>query len=374
MRAAGQTVVRATARLIERPTSNRLTTSYGDAPAVRPHVIVSLETGDGTVGLGEASPLPEFTGETAASVLHVLHEAYLDRLVGADPTAPAAVMAALDRALPGNTSAKAAVDMALHDLAGRLLGVPCAALLGGARRGAVRIARAVSIGTVAETVASAERHAAAGIGTIKMKVGQDPRADVERVRAVRAALGPDVRLRIDANQGYDPATAVWVLRRLEDCDLEYVEQPVPRWDLRGMAHIRQATSVRVLADEALHSPRDALALVQAAAADLFAIKLIKTGGLVRAREIAAIGEAAGIDCVVISPFETQIGAAAGLHMALALPLGRHAHELTVFDTQPEMARTGIRTERDQLMPGLGPGLDVASIVELEPVRPAGPSV
>ncbi|MDR7417893.1 MAG: enolase C-terminal domain-like protein [Armatimonadota bacterium] len=355
------------ATLIERPTSNRLTTSYGDAPAVRPHVIVEIGTADGLRGLGEASPLPEFTGETAESVLFVLNQTYLAPLEGRDPAQVATIMADLDRALPGNTSAKAAIDMALHDLAGRLLGVPVSTLLGGARRASIRLARAVSIGSTADTVASAERHVAAGIRTIKMKVGQDPRMDVERVRAVRAAVGPDVRIRIDANQGFDPPTAIAVLRQLEDCDLEYVEQPVPRWNHAGMAHVRRATGVRVLADEAVHSPQDALNLIRAEAADLFAIKFVKTGGLARARQIAAIGEAAGMDCVVISPFETQVGAAAGLHMALALPYGRHAHELTVFATQPEMARTGIRLQGDTLVPSEGPGLGVESIVEIEPV-------
>jgi L-alanine-DL-glutamate epimerase-like enolase superfamily enzyme len=360
------------ATLIERPTSNRLTTSYGDAPAVRPHVIVEVGTAGGARGLGEASPLPEFTGETAQSVLFALNTTYLEPLTGRDPTDLGTVMADLERVLPGNTSAKAAIDMALHDLAGRLLGVPVSTLLGGARRTAIHLARAVSIGSVAETVAAAERHVAAGIRTIKMKVGQDPRDDVERVRAVRAAVGDDVRIRIDANQGYDVATAVTVLRKLEDCDLEYIEQPVPRWNHGGMAHVRRATGVRVLADEAVHTPQDALNLIRTEAADLLAIKFVKTGGLVRARQIAAIGEAAGIDCVVISPFETQVGAAAGLHMALALPYGRHSHELTVFATQPEMARTGIQISRDMLVPSPGPGLGVDSIMEIEPVARAAP--
>ncbi|MDR7521309.1 MAG: dipeptide epimerase [Armatimonadota bacterium] len=363
-------IAHARARLIERPASSRLTTSYGEAPAVRPHVIVEIATAGGLRGLGEASPLPEFTGETAGSVLFALNQTYLAPLVGRDPTPIGAIMADLDRALPGNPSAKAAVDMALHDLVGKLLGVPVATLLGGARRPSVRLARAVGIGTVAETVAAAERFVAAGFGTIKMKVGQNPRADVERVRAVRVAVGPDVQIRIDGNQGYDPATAVAVLRKLESCDLEYIEQPVPAWDHAGMAFVRRATGVRVLADEALHSPQDALTLIRDEAADLFALKFVKTAGLTRAREIAAMADAAGIACVVISPFETQIGAAAGLHMALALPAGRHAHELTVFAAQPELARTGIRLERDTLIPAPQPGLGVESITEIEPAEAA----
>lgn len=352
--------------IIERPTSNRLTTSYGEAPAVRPHVMVEIGTDAGTSGLGEASPLPQFTGETASGILSRLTETYLDALLGRDATEIGAIMADLDRLLPGNQSAKAAVDMALHDLAGKLLGVPVTALLGGMRRPSVRVVSAIGIGSTLEVAAQAEERASAGFQTLKLKVGQDPRQDVARVRAVRRAVGPDVRIRIDANQGYDVATAVDVVRSLADCDLEYIEQPVPRWDLAGMAHVRRTTGVRVTADEALHSPQDAMALIRAEAADVFVIKLIKTGGLFRARQVASIGEAAGIDCVVVSPFETQIGAAAGLHMALALPFGLHAHELTVFHTQPEMAETKIRMDRDALIPSTAPGHGVEAIAEFRP--------
>ncbi len=364
-----RTIAWTRASIIERPTSNRLTTSYGDAPEVRPHVIVEIAADSGPVGLGEASPLPEFTGETAQSILAVLRETYLEALAGRDATQAGAIMVELERLRPGNPSAKAAIDLALYDLAGKLLGVPTSTLLGGARRDSARVASAVGIGPIPDIVAQVERSVAAGSRTIKMKVGQDPRADVARVRAVRSAVGSDVHIRIDANQGYDSGTAIGVLRQLEDCHLDYIEQPVPRWDHAGMAHIRRVTGMRILADEALHSPQDAMALIRAGAADLFALKLIKTGGLARAREIAAIGEAAGIDCIVISPFETQIGAAAGLHLALCLPIGHHAHELTVFATQPHMARTGIRQEGDALFPAPVPGHGVESIVEMAPVSP-----
>ncbi|MGQ0549748.1 MAG: mandelate racemase/muconate lactonizing enzyme family protein [Armatimonadota bacterium] len=357
-------IARARAWIIERPTSNRLTTSYGEAPEIRPHVLVEIASASDAVGLGEASPLPEFTGETAPGILGVLRETYLDALVGRDATGIAAIMADLERLTAGNPSALAAIDLALHDLAGQILDVPTVTLIGGARRDSVRLARAIGIGPIPEIVALAQRHVADGFRTIKMKVGTDPRQDIERARAVREAVGPGTRIRIDANQGYDAPTAIRVLRELADCALDYIEQPVPRQDLAGMARIRRETGMSILADEALHTPQDALALIRAEAADLFALKFIKTGGLVRARQIAAIGEAAGIDCVVISAFETQIGAAAGLHLALSLPIGRHAHELSVFATQPDMARTGIRLEGDVLLPAPSPGHGVESIAEM----------
>lgn len=130
-----RTIAWTRASIVERLTPNRLTTSYGEAPEVRPHVIVEIGTAEGLVGLGEASPLPEFTGETAHSTLGVLRETYLDALAGRDATQMASVMADLEHLRPGNPSARAAIDLALHDLAGKILGVPTVTLLGGARRG-----------------------------------------------------------------------------------------------------------------------------------------------------------------------------------------------------------------------------------------------
>jgi o-succinylbenzoate synthase len=364
----------ARATIIERPASVRLRTSYGEAPVNRPHVIVEIGAG-GVVGLGEASPLPEFTGETASSILHVLRERYLDALTGCDATHIGPIVSHLEHTLPGNTSAIAAIDMALHDAAGKLLGVPVSTLLGGARRGAIRTVTAMGIDPIPEAIAQAEESFEAGFRTFKMKVGTDPASDVARVRAVRRALGAEAVIRIDANQGYDPPTAIAVLRQLADCDIEYIEQPVARWNHAGLAHVRRATGMRVLADESLHSVYDALSLIRAEACDLFAIKLIKTGGLARARQIAGIGEAAGIDCIVISPFETQIGSAAGLHLALALPICRHAHELTVFGSQADMARTTVRLEGEILTPGSATGLGVESIIEMgQTAKGAGAAV
>ncbi|MBM3450994.1 MAG: dipeptide epimerase [Armatimonadetes bacterium] len=351
--------------LIERAASSLLNTSYGEAEPTRPHVILEIGGPDGLVGLGEASPLPMFTGETVPGIQRILEEVYLPALIGKDATRIDAIMAEMDEALPENRSAKAAIDVALHDLAGKTLGVPVSTLLGGARRPSIALACAVGIDAIDVIVERCAGFVRAGFNTLKMKVGKNWSTDVERVRAVRAAVGMDVRIRIDANQGYDAPTAIRVLRALEDCRLDYMEQPVAQDDLAGLAHVRRSTGMRILVDESVHTPRDAMNLIAAQAADLFAIKLIKTGGMARARQIANIGAAAGIGCIVISPFETQIGCAAGLHLAVALPIAEHACELTAFATQAEMAVTSVRLEGEQMVPGDVPGLGVDSIVEIE---------
>lgn len=362
-------IVDATAQVIARPSPARLNTSYADAADIRERVILSITTDDGNVGWGEASPLPFFTGETVASVHLQLTREFLPRLIGASPFSLTAIMRELD-VLPANSSAKAAVDIALHDLQGRILGRPAVDLLGGAVRDRIAVTMPIGIDSVPEAVSKAEAAVARGIGTLKLKIGRDTAADLERVRAIRESVGPGVRIRVDANAGYPVAVAVRLLNRLAPYDLEYVEQPVAAWDRAGLAEVRRATGLPIMADESLHTLRDAVELIERGAADLFAIKLIKTGGLAPARAIAALAAAHRIDIVVISPFETQIGAAAGLALALAAPTATRAHELRVFDSQPELADTRIRAERGEIVPSHEPGLGVNSIAEIDSAGPA----
>lgn len=363
------TVISATAQVITRRSPSRLNTSYGDAFDVRERVIVSLMTDDGAVGRGEASPLPFFTGETVASIEVQLRRHLLPLVVGRSPFALNAILADLDR-LPENTSAKAAIDIALYDLQGKLLNRPVVDLLGGPVRDRVPITFPIGIDPTGDAVAKAENAVARGIKTLKLKIGRNPESDVERVRAIRAAVGPEVNLRIDANAGYTTPVASRLIDRLAAVELEYVEQPVASWDLTGLATVRRATGVPIMADESLHNLRDAVELIDRQAVDIFAIKLIKTGGLTQARAIAQLAMAHRIDIVVISPFETQIGAAAGLALALAAPTAGRAHELRVFDSQPEDAVTDIVVREGAIFPSAAPGLGIERLRELEPAMVA----
>jgi L-alanine-DL-glutamate epimerase-like enolase superfamily enzyme len=345
----------ASARVIARQSPARLNTSYADAADIRERVIVAVTTEDGVTGWGEASPLPFFTGETVASVHLQLEQTYLPRLIGRSPFALTAIMRDLDT-LPENSSAKAAIDIALHDLQGRLLGRPVVDLLGGAVRDRVPVTMPIGIEPVPEAVAKAEAAVGRGIGTLKLKIGRDTAADVERVRAIRAAVGPAVRLRVDANAGYTVPVAIRLLHQLAAFDLEYVEQPVAGWDRAGLAEVRRATGLPIMADESLHTIRDAVELIERGAADVFAIKLIKTGGLAQARVIAALAAAHRIDIVVVSPYETEVGIAAGLALALAAPTATRAQELGIFFEEPG----GVRIEDGYLYPSQAPGLGLGT--------------
>jgi muconate cycloisomerase len=357
-------IVEAKAQIIWRAAASRLVTSYGPAPDSRPHVIVRLVDAEGRVGLGEAAPLPAFTGETAESILVQLRGCFLHQVRGRNAFEIAAIHREMN-ILPGNTAAKAAVDMALHDLSGRTLGVSATDLLGGPVRESVPVTMPIGVGDIPTTVRAAEAALERGIRTLKLKVGPEPDEDIHRVRAVREAVGPSVAIRIDANQGYDPPTAMTVVSRLAEIGIEYVEQPVAAWDLKGMADVRRQTGVPIGADESLHSLRHAVQLIELGAADLFMIKLIKTAGLAPARAICELAAAYRIGIVVVSPFETQVGAAAGLALALATPQAALAHELRVFDSQPEMAQTRIAFRDGRIWPSADPGLGVATIDELQ---------
>ncbi len=352
--------------LIEVATHSRLDTSYGPAEATRPHVMVRLTDGDGRSGLGEASPLPFFTGETATSIKLQLEQVFLPALIGRDPFDHDEAMAVLDRLLPENRSAMCAVDMALYDLRGQLSGAPVYRQLGGLRRPeGFRVTRAIGLLSLDKTVQMAQHWVERGFRTLKLKIGLDPAEDIDRILAVRRAVPADVRLRVDANQGYDLPSAMRVLRALADA-VEYCEQPLPARDLGGLRALRAETGVRITVDESVHTMRDLLRVLDAQAADALVVKLIKCGGLRAAEHLAAVATSAGMPVMVVSPFETHVGAAAGVHLAMTLPPSPFAQELSIFAVEPRGPRTesSIETAGDRVLPPKAAGLG-ASYAEHE---------
>lgn len=343
--------------VIETPILTDIKTSYGSWTH-QPHVIVKLTTDDGLEGLGESSPLGFFTGETAEIVKAAIDHSLGKVLVGRDPFDLESILCALDAALPHNNSAKAALDMALHDLAARYLGVPVHRLLGGRVRAAVPSATAVGIAELEHMRAEALDWVGRGFRTLKLKIGLGPLEDAQRVSAIREAVGPGVRLRVDANQGYGAAAAIEAGRRIAPYDIEYLEQPVAAWDVAGLAEVRRTTGLRVAADESLYTPQDALRLIQERAVDVFVIKMIKVGGLRKATRIAHLAEAAGLSCVTVSPLETALGTAAGAHWASALVNGELDHELVGPLYLRDDPFSGVSLEGNAIVPGDSPGLGV----------------
>ncbi len=284
-------------------------------------VLVRVRTRDGAEGWGEATPDPNVTGETWGGVAETIRRDLAPALLGLDARHREASLVALDARVEGAPTAKAALDIALHDLVARAAGIPLWQLLGGRARDALQISRVISIGTVDEMAAAATRHVTAGFHTVKVKVGDatNPTLDVERVSAVRKAVGPEVGIKVDVNQGWrSPGTAIAAIRAMAPSRPAYIEQPVLWWDMEGLAEVRRQTGAVIMIDEGCHDARDMLRAATLRAADLVNIKLMKTGGIINALKLNTIAEAAGISAQVGTMVESSIASAAGLHTAIAM--------------------------------------------------------
>jgi L-alanine-DL-glutamate epimerase-like enolase superfamily enzyme len=333
--------------------------SYGTFPDVE-SALVRVETDTGLAGWGEGTPDPHVTGETFGGVVETL-KVIVPALIGRDPLDRTAALRAVEGRIGGAPTARAALDIALHDLAGKALGVPVHTLLGGRAKESLTISRVVSLKSPEQMARDAATHIANGFRTVKLKVGvyDDVRGDIRRVAAVREALGPDVKIKIDVNQGWRNAgVAIQGARGVAEHHPEYVEQPVDWRDLEGLGEVRRASGVPIMGDEAIHDARDALRAVQLRACDLINIKLMKTGGLLAALRLNAIAETAGYACQVGTMVESSIASAAGLHLALAL-----ANVETVEMGGPIMLAEDIGTlkdhyDGDRITIPTGPGLGV----------------
>ena len=303
-----------------------------DIPVKRPHkmsfttlhavnfAFVRIETRGGLVGWGEAACLggPTWSEESSESVQSVIERYVAPWLVGRDAAEIEVLRREMARRVQGNPFARAAVEMALWDLNGRALGVPVHRLLGGRVRERVPLSWSLAVASGDAEVEEAREKVARGHRIFKIKTAAHPVAhDVERVRRIRVAIGPDVSLRVDANQGWDRSSALAAIRALEPYGLDFVEQPVPRWDLDGMAEIARRVTVPVMADESCGSPHEALAIARLGGVSILALKLTKSAGILGTMAIARIAEAAGMSCYVGCMIETSLGTAAYLQVALA---------------------------------------------------------
>ena len=281
-------------------------------------ILVELHTDTGAVGYGEAPPTGPITGDTAGGIIGAVRELIAPALIGQEVDAFEAVAARVQKAGVHNTSAKAAVDMALWDLYGQLHGIPVHKLLGGARRQLVTDIT-ISVNPPEQMAADARDAVARGYDCLKVKVGADPALDTARLAAVRAAVGDGVCIRIDANQAWSPRQAVRILNEMQDkgLALELVEQPVPADDLEGLAYVTRHSWVPVMADESVFSPADALRIMQHRAADFINIKLMKCGGLTNALRIAAAAEVYGVECMIGCMLEAKVAVNAAVELACA---------------------------------------------------------
>jgi o-succinylbenzoate synthase len=281
-------------------------------------IVISVHTDTGHVGHGEAPATAVITGDTHGSIVEAIRKFIAPRLIGQDVANLNRLTHLVQNALEKNSSAKAAVEIALYDLFGQLYGAPLYRLLGG---GDPVITTDITISVdyidkmVADSLAAVDR----GFESLKIKVGKDIGVDIERVKAIYAAVEGRALLRLDANQGWTAKQAVYALQTLEDAGvrLELVEQPVKAQDLEGMKYVTERVHTPIMADESVFGPTEVIELIRMRAADIINIKLMKTGGLSNAIQIADICGMYEMECMIGCMVETSVSVSAAVHLAVA---------------------------------------------------------
>jgi L-alanine-DL-glutamate epimerase-like enolase superfamily enzyme len=281
-------------------------------------IVVKITADDGQVGYGEAPPTAVITGDTKGSISCAITEFIRPALLGMEVENLDGIQRKLHACIVKNTSAKAAVDMAVYDLWAKRYGAPLYQLLGGARP-SFHTDLTISVGPIDEMVEASLEALRRGYDTLKIKVGKEGERDIERIAAIRAAVGPSPRIRVDANQGWTSRQSVAIISAMEDrgLDIELVEQPVRAHDLEGMRYVTQRVQTPILADESVFSPEDAIHIIQSGAADLINIKLMKTGGIWKALQICDVAELYGVECMIGCMLESKLAVSAAAHLCAA---------------------------------------------------------
>jgi L-alanine-DL-glutamate epimerase-like enolase superfamily enzyme len=280
------------------------------------NVVVKIHTNSGLTGVGECAPFVTIVGETQETVFE-LSKQIAKLLKGKDPFALEERLTEIDRAIAGNYTMKSAFDMALYDLLAKKAGMPLYKLLGGSNNREITTDMTISIGAPEKVAKDALAFKEAGFPAIKVKLGTTTKADVARIKAIREAVGNDYPIRIDANQGWNTVTAISTLQALAKFNIEHCEEPVPKWNNREMARVRENSPIPIMADESVFNHHDAFRLAAMGACDYFNIKFSKSGGIYNALKINAIAESAGIKCQVGCMSESRYALTALMHFVLA---------------------------------------------------------
>jgi muconate cycloisomerase len=352
------------------PLKPGMTTRTAHGPhSVSQYVIVRVHTDTGLTGLGEATVSAIWSGETSRGTVAAIEQWIAPPLIGKDPRAINAQRMRMDEAIKFNPFTKAAVEMALWDLAGKAAGMPVYQLLGGKVRDRIPIKMMIGAFDPPQAVELAQRFLKWGVRCLKVKVGIDPAGDLARVKAVREVAGPELPMTVDANCGWNAATAKRMVRELQEYRLLFVEQPIPSGDPELLAEVRRASDLPILADESVWTLTDAWAIAAARAADIISVYPGKNGGIANALEIVHAAKAAGLLCHMGSNLELGVGTAAMLHLAAAVSeiasepypadiIGPNYHEADLLKTAltlgpefalvPEGPGLGVELDEEQL--------------------------
>ena len=280
------------------------------------NILIVIHTKEGITGYGECSPYMSINGETIDTCCIVAQ--YLAKaLLQMNALAIEECIVVMNRVIYGNNSIKSAFDMALYDIAAQHSGMPLYKFLGGNKNKVIVTDMTVGLNEPDKMVSDALKFKAAGFQFIKVKLGQSTEKDVAIIKAIREKIGNPIPLRIDANQGWDTPTAINTLQALEQFNIEHCEEPIARWNYSELPAVRNATSIKIMADESCCDSHDAARLAQLKACDYFNIKMGKSGGIFEALKIISVAENAGIKLQIGGFMESRLATTAFVHFAYA---------------------------------------------------------
>lgn len=324
-------------------------------------VLLEIKTEGGLTGWGEASPWPVFTGIVEANAA-ALHVHLRDYLIGTDPFQIEKHLAAADKVVVNCSEAKAALETALLDIVGQASGLSISELIGGRCRSEIPLSFSVANPDFSADLDLIAQLYADGVRIFKMKTGfADHQFDLMRLEKLRHKYGDAIDIRVDYNQGMQPFEAIRRLRDVEAFRPTFIEQPVAKQNLEAMANIARAMDTPLMADESVFNPREAVIAAKMQLADLFSLKIMKSGGIRRALEVAAIARAAGIGVYGGCMFETGIAHMAGTHLMAAIPdltLGCEFYMATYYIAE-DILETAFPVRDGMVHVPLSPGMGVS---------------
>lgn len=350
------------------PLKEPFITSLGTDTAAE-NVLVKITTNKGITGFGECSPYMPINGESQDTCF-IVGQYFAKALKGKDPLQIEDCLNLMDKIIYGNSSIKSAFDIALYDIASQHAKVPLYKFLGGENNKTIITDYTVSIGDPLTMAAAAVKIKEQGYPAIKIKLGKDGKTDVERVKAIRKAVGDEIPLRIDANQGWKVKEAIETLKALAVFDIQHCEEPIARWKFMKLRKVKNNSPIPIMADESCGDDHDAERLIELNACDYFNIKLGKSGGIFKALKIVKLAEAAGIHLQVGAMIESRLAMTAFAHFALSSPLIEHFDFDTALMFSEDPVTGGIIYEKNGVVKvpeaiGLGAIIDESWLKKMQ---------
>lgn len=333
------------------------------------NVLIKVITKEGIIGFGECSPYMPINGESVDTCLAV-GKYFAKLLKGKNALAIEECILAMDKLIYGNTSIKSAFDMALYDIASQNAGLPLYQFIGGRNDKTIITDYTVSIGDPKKMAADAVKIKEAGYPAIKVKLGNNGETDVLRIKLIREAIGDDIPLRIDANQGWNVKEAIKTLQALEKYDIQHCEEPIPRWDFMQLPDVRLASPIPIMSDESCGDEHDAARLISLNACDYFNIKLGKSGGIFKALKMVKLAEENNIHLQIGAFMESRLAMTAFAHFSLCSPIIEHYDFDTALMFIEDPVTGGIKYEKNGVVrvpevPGLGASVSDQWLSKLE---------